>query len=258
MTLVHDRRGTGEPLVLIHGVGSRWGIWKPVLDRLAAERDVISVDLPGFGDSPPDGTDPSILGQADRMERFFAEIGVERPHVAGNSMGGGITLELARRGSIRSATAVSPVGFWTDRERAFCQLSMRATAVLLEVLHPVAPRIVATPAGRLLFLQLFARPWRRDPDELMADADGALGAASFHPALDAFSDYRFERPEELRGVPVTVAWGTRDFLLIPRQAKRARRLLPWARHVSLTGLGHTPFNDDPEMCARVLLDGSAA
>jgi pimeloyl-ACP methyl ester carboxylesterase len=56
---------------------------------------------------------------------------------------------------------------------------------------------------------------------------------------------------------VTIAWGDRDRLLIPRQSQRARRLLPWANHVTLHGLGHAPFPDDPDVCARVLLQGSA-
>jgi pimeloyl-ACP methyl ester carboxylesterase len=60
---------------------------------------------------------PSVEAQAVRPEAFFVELGLERPHIAGSSMGGGIALELARRGSVRSVTGVSPVGFWTPRER---------------------------------------------------------------------------------------------------------------------------------------------
>ena len=80
-------------------------------------------------------------------------------------------------------------------------------------------------------------------------------APAFEPALAAFGPYRFAAGDELR-VPVTIAWGTRDALLIPRQAARARRLLPSARHVTLQGCGHVPFHDDPEAVAAVLLAGS--
>jgi pimeloyl-ACP methyl ester carboxylesterase len=258
VTLVHERRGAGEPLVLIHGVGSRWQIWEPVLDRLAAAHDVIAIDLPGFGRSPADGTEPTIEGQATRVERFFEEAGVERPHVAGNSMGGAIALELARRRSVQSATAVSPAGFWTDRELAFCQASLRASKAALRLLRPAIPALVATgPTRTALYSQLFARPWRLEVEAARGHAEALLDAASFDAALDAFSRYRFQRPEELDGVPVTIAWGDRDRLLIPRQALRARRLLPEAAHVTLQGLGHVPFSDDPEACARVLLAGAS-
>ena len=59
-------------------------------------------------------------------------------------------------------------------------------------------------------------------------------------------------------VPVTVAWGTRDRLLLPRQARRARRVMPRATHVWLQGCGHAPFADDPSQVAEVLLAGAAA
>jgi pimeloyl-ACP methyl ester carboxylesterase len=51
-SLNHYRGGEGEPLVLIHGIGSRWQMWEPVLEGLVAHRDVIALDLPGFGVSP--------------------------------------------------------------------------------------------------------------------------------------------------------------------------------------------------------------
>ena len=50
--LNHYRDGSGDALLLMHGIGSRWQVWIPVLDRLAAERTVIALDLPGFGESP--------------------------------------------------------------------------------------------------------------------------------------------------------------------------------------------------------------
>ena len=52
MKLHHIRQGAGEPLVLIHGLGGSIVVWKPVIDLLAAERDVVAIDLPGFGASP--------------------------------------------------------------------------------------------------------------------------------------------------------------------------------------------------------------
>jgi pimeloyl-ACP methyl ester carboxylesterase len=92
--------------------------------------------------------------------------------------------------------------------------------------------------------------------EAVAELEAFVDAPWVGPTLQAFGRYRFHDGEELRGVPVTVAWGTRDALLIPRQALRARRMLPGARHVALRGCGHLPFHDDPEAVAAVLLAGS--
>jgi pimeloyl-ACP methyl ester carboxylesterase len=256
--LVYDRRGSGEPLVLVHGIGSRWQVWEPVLDRLARELEVVAIDLPGFGDSPPDGTPATVEGQAARVAGLFDELGLERPHVAGNSMGGGIALQLARLGAVRSATAISPVGFWSRRERAFAQATLRSSRGLARTLPPEVRRTIASsPVLRTpFFWQDFAKPWRLGREEADATIEAFGRAPRFDAALAAFGDHVFHDAEELRPIPVTVAWGDRDLLLLHRQSRRARRVLPWARHVTLHGCGHVPFHDDPEQVAAVLLAGT--
>lgn len=257
--LTYDRRGDGEPLVLVHGIGSRWQVWEPVLDALATRHDVIALDLPGFGASRPlpPGVEPDVPGLASAVESFCAALGLERPHVAGNSMGGAIALELARRGTVRSATAVSPAGFWTAGERVFAQRSLRLARELARRGRPALPALVRTPVGRtLLFGQTFAKPWRLTPQEAIDTVDAFVGASAFDAAMDRFTGYR--APTEHDGVPVTVAWGDKDRLLLYRQAARARRRMPRARHVTLPGCGHAPFHDDPELVASVLLAGAAA
>jgi pimeloyl-ACP methyl ester carboxylesterase len=257
MAIAFDSHGTGAPLVLLHGIGSQRGMWTPVVKALARQRRVIVVDIPGFAASGAEPVDPTPAGFTTRMEQWFAEQGLDRPHVAGNSMGGGLALELARRGSVASATALSPVGFWTPRELAFAQRSLRASRAIVRRLRPAVPALTRTAAGRTAMLaQVYGRPWRLSPDDAQAVIDAFLDAPAFEPALEAFGHYRFGAGDELRGVPVTIGWGTRDALLIPRQAARARRLLPWAQHVALRGCGHVPCHDDPEAVAAVLLAGS--
>ena len=108
--LNYERRGAGPPLVLLHGIGHRWQAWEPVLDRLAAKHDVIAVDLPGFGKSAPLDGPSGIAEIAAALTAFFGQLGLDRPHVAGNSLGGAIALELAAGGHVSSATALSPAG----------------------------------------------------------------------------------------------------------------------------------------------------
>ncbi len=259
MSLNHVRRGSGEPLVLVHGIGSQWRIWEPVLDALAADFDVIALDLPGFGQTPPDGTGPTVQAQAERVERFFDELDLGRPHVAGNSMGGAIALELARRGTVASATAISPAGFWTGRERAFCQASLSSSRRLLGLIAPVVPTLLRSPAGRTMLLgQLVARPWRMDGEAAIDHLELLRSAPNFDACAAAFDRYTFHDAHELQGVPVTVAWGDYDFLLLTRQRDRARKVLPWARHVALPNCGHAPFSDDPELLAKVIAAGARA
>jgi pimeloyl-ACP methyl ester carboxylesterase len=258
VSLVFDRRGAGPPLVLVHGHGSHWRAWEPILDRLAAEHDVIALDLPGFGTSPPDGTIASIGGFAHRLEAFFAELDLGRPAVSGFSMGGAIALELARRGTVSSSVAFCPAGFWTPGERRWCAGSLRRARHLGGMLPPaVAERMAQSPVARTLFMaQFVARPWRMAPEALVAAVDAQVNAPLFEQGLRHFDSHVFHDAEQLRGVPVTVAWGDRDYLLLSRQAARARRVLPWAQHVTLRGCGHVPFSDDPEACAAAILQGS--
>jgi pimeloyl-ACP methyl ester carboxylesterase len=259
MTLVHHRAGAGEPLVLVHGIGSRLQCWDPVIGHLARTHEVIAVDLPGFGASAPDGSEPTVTGLASRLRAFFAELELERPHVAGNSMGGGIALELARRGAVRSATAVSPIGFWNASERRYCQQLLKTLRAALDALRPSLPKLVAHPALRAaLFAVVFGKPWRAAPAACLGDVDALLTSASFDAALSSFSNHRAPAPDELRAIPVTIAWGTRDALLFPWQAQRARRALPWAEHRWLRGCGHIPFGDDPSQCAQALLAATTA
>ena len=259
--LEHQRTGAGEPLVLLHGIGHHWQGWRPVMARLRDEFDVIAADTPGFGRSAPlpAAAGTRLEAYVDAVEAFFAELGLERPHVAGNSMGGGIALELARRGAVRSATAISPVGFWTPRERAWCQGVLGFFGGMPRPARPVLRTLARTAAGReALFGIVFARPARLPGEEAVSLLDDLWASSAFAPTLAAFSAYTFHDADELRPTPVTVAWGTRDRLLLFRQAARARRALPWARHVTLGGLGHTPFSDDPGVVAAVVRAGARA
>ncbi len=251
--LSHVRQGAGEPLVLIHGIGSQWQAWTPVLALLARERDVVALDLPGFGASAPLAGEVSLGTLAGAVSELVFELGLRRPHVAGNSLGGAIAFELAHRGDARSVTALSPLGFARGREVTFARRSLAGSRALARGLAPATGALLATGAGRaLLQSQFFARPWRVPA----ADAVAATRNLATWPGFDATLPLLGTAQRGDLGVPVTIAWGARDRLLIPRQAARARHAMPGARHLWLDGCGHVPTWDDPEQVAAVLLAGS--
>lgn len=259
MNVVFERRGEGPPLVLLHGIGHRWQAWEPVLDRLAAERDVIALDLPGFGASPPlpTGTKYDIDTAMRGLAEFFAELDLVRPHVAGNSLGGLFALEAANRGLVSSATALSPAGFFTSFQLGFTSVSLRATRLGARVPGPVIRRLGSSPLRRkLMFGQIYGHPERLDLETLIADAAALRAARGFLPTLRAG---RRTGPftGTCDGVPVTIAWGTIDRLLRTSQAVRAQQRLPNARFVWLPDCGHVPMGDNPELVAKVLLEGSS-
>jgi pimeloyl-ACP methyl ester carboxylesterase len=258
----HHREGRGAPLLLLHGIGHHWQAYAPVLGDLVRDFDVLACDSPGFGRSPalPSGSRCDVAAYADAFAAWIGEQGLDRPHVVGNSMGGAIALELARSGVVRSATAISPAGFWTAAERRYCQATLGALAGLPRALRPAVVAAAGSPVGRTaLGAQLFARPWKVPAEEFRATLRDGWAAPAFGPALRAFDDYVFARGDELAGTPTSVLWGTRDGLLpYTLQAPRAVSALPAARHVPLPGLGHVPFTDDPGMCAAAIRRGVAA
>jgi pimeloyl-ACP methyl ester carboxylesterase len=259
MELDHHRGGSGEPLVLIHGIGHTWRGWKPMLPLLERSFDVLAVDLPGFGKSPPlpSGTDPTPEALADAVEAAMDNAGFDRAVICGNSLGGWISLELARRGRATSVVAISPAGLQHKREKGWGRnilLGMRWAAQNA----PAPERLLRTRLGCALFAgPVVARPLRLDPHDfpevlrLFADAPGFLDTLP----------HTFEgQPKGLDqiDVPVMILWGTRDLLLLSRQGKRFERLIPNAELRYLDGLGHTPMSDDPELLAELVATTSRA
>ncbi|MDQ2895635.1 MAG: alpha/beta fold hydrolase [Actinomycetota bacterium] len=257
-SLVYDRRGHGDPLVLIHGIGSRWQIWEPVLGGLEPHRDVIALDLPGFGASPmpTPGTPAGVDSLVRLVGAFLTELGIERPHVAGNSLGGLVVLEMARRGLVRSATALSPAGFATRAETLAARANLRLSLAVSRRLAARADRLLRSRAARrVAFSATVAHPTRMSPADAAANLRGLAHAPWFEATLSTVGPMAFSGGGAI-AVPVTIGWGRKDRLLLPRQARRAAREIPHARIVMLADCGHVPTYDDPALVTRVLLEGS--
>ncbi|HEY2240146.1 MAG TPA: alpha/beta hydrolase [Streptosporangiaceae bacterium] len=259
MTLAYDRVGSGPPLVLLHGVGHRRQAWNAVVPLLRNRRELIMVDLPGHGESPPfrpDGREP-VQAMAEEVIAFLAELGLDRPHLAGNSLGGALALIAASEGHAATVTGLSPAGFWAHRRQfTYAKAIFKTMEVTGAGIRSSAPRLARSTAGRaLLFAAVVSRPSRLSAEQALGDTQAFMRA---RPTVDTIlADplwFTAPIPEQ---IPVTIAWGTKDRLLLPSQAEVARRQLPHARHVPLPGCGHVPMTDDPALVAQVLLDGSA-
>ena len=247
------RGGSGEPLVLVHGIGHTWRGWKPMLPLLEPSFDVLAPDLPGFGHSPPlpDAQPPTAEALADAVEREMDAAGFSTAHLAGNSLGGWIVLELARRGRARTVTAISPAGLPLPREMAWGRallLGMRWAARN----SPAPEALLRNPVGRtLLGGPAFGKPWRADPADMVEQAElfgNAPGMLSTFEALEGRQPLGLTTLD----VPVLLLWGTKDLILLPRQGRRFERLIPGAELRYLKGLGHTPMSDDPEVLSNAI------
>lgn len=253
--LVHDRAGSGEPVVLIHGIGHRRQAWKPVFDQLAESYDVIALDLSGFGESAPYARGESYdMDNACRdLAANFAEWGIERPHVVGNSLGGAISLELAARGLVSSATVLSPAGFFGPLDRAWALSALLGLWGAAHVPDVVLRQLTRSASARwAIGYLLYAHPGRHDAATTYGDAVAMKRARAFLPTIRAGITYELDATSI--SVPVTVAWGTLDRLLPYRsQAPTAERRLPDAHHVALPDCGHVPMADDLDLVVAVVL-----
>jgi len=256
--LAYERLGAGPPLVLLHGIGHRRQAWRPVLNQLAPHRDLILVDLPGHGQSPPLETAGRSVPRAliDQIIGLLDDLGLDRPHLAGSSLGGRLALEAAATGRAASATALSPAGFWAnDRELAYARAVSRIMQTAGQLIRPFAPKVTRSRTGRaLIYAWVVSKPYQISPEQARDDIAAFLAArTTMNAILAAAVPFTGAIPA---GVPVTIAWGMRDRLLSPRQALVAKLRLPQARLVPLPGCGHVPMTDDPQLVAKVLLRGS--
>ena len=137
-----ERRGEGPPLLLMHGLGSSLRIWDPVRPLLEKRMDVIALDLPGHGGSPaplPQASSPKALTLT--VAAFLDRLGIQTAHLAGDSLGGWLALELAKIGRARSVTALSWAGLWRRRTPTYNVITFytyRAIGSLIEV-HASVP-----------------------------------------------------------------------------------------------------------------------
>jgi pimeloyl-ACP methyl ester carboxylesterase len=253
------RRGAGKPLLLVHGLGSSTRNWDPVMPALAAHREVVAVDLPGFGTSPPLGGAVTIATLTDAVEGFISDEGLDEVDVVGSSMGARMVLEMARRGYRGTAVALAPGGFWSDAQQRAFGATIRASVALVRTIQPALPALSRSRVGRTALLAQFsARPWALPPDLVLTELRGFKTASSLDPALAALAKgpkQQGARQEELLG-KIVIGWGRQDRVTLPSQARTATERFPGAHLHMFDKCGHFPHWDQPEQTARLILDST--
>jgi pimeloyl-ACP methyl ester carboxylesterase len=243
-----DRTGDGPPLVLLHPLGADRRVWDPIVDRLSEVREVIALDLPGFGESPPlEDSMPTPKALAAAVARELAAIGLPRAHVAGNSLGGWVALELGLSGYALTITGIAPAGLWPQPLAPKSGTAQRLARSLLPLIGVAA----ANPAGRRLLLSSAVAHPGRVPRAQAAQLVRAYALApGFSEVNNAMRAGRFEGLERIR-CPVTLVWPDHD-RLIERP--------PWVpdriKNIVLPDSGHIPMWDAPTRLAELLIAAS--
>jgi pimeloyl-ACP methyl ester carboxylesterase len=249
-----ERRGAGPPLLLMHGLGSNLRMWDPVRPLLEAQMDVIALDLPGHGESPaplPQSSSPRALALA--VAAFLDRLGIQTAHLAGSSLGGWLALELAKIGRARSVTALSPAGLWRRRAPTYNVITFYTYRAIAHRLKFALPYLAGNPVTRTILLwQFFGRPWAMPPAAAMEVSNAFANASGFDAIFSATLQERFHGGSAI-DVPVSIAWGGRDVLLLPWLSRFRDELPSCTRWMTLRGCGHVPTFDDPQAVADVVL-----
>ncbi len=256
MPLHHVRCGSGKPQLLAHRLGSTWQSWNPVLNRLADAREVVALDLPAHGETPPTG-EATFAGLVEAVERFLRDENLDGVDAVGSSLGGRLVVELrpARAGrgdgDARSRRVLGEVGAHLPAHHARRRGSPGAAV-------PAAPAVAyrqrrqPRPAVRAVL---------RASREALAGAGVAGGPLHGpEPGLRRTPARPRRRPgpggRAARGDPDAggIVWGDKDCVTLPAQAARAQQRFPDARLHRFSDCGHFPQWDQPDETVRLMVE----
>jgi pimeloyl-ACP methyl ester carboxylesterase len=251
--------GDEEPVVLVHGLGGQWQNWLENIPRLAQERRVLALDLPGFGLTPePSDGEISIPGYGRWVDAFCDQLGLGEVDMVGNSMGGFVVAEVAIQFPQRVSrlVLVSAAGITSaDAFHAPILTFGRVASALATNTAARHRQTASRPLGRHVALALVAR----HPRLLKADLayEGffkGTGKSGFDDALRACLNYDFrDRLGDVK-VPTLIVWGEKDSIIPVRDADEFERLIDDSRKVVMKDTGHIPMAERPEAFNDVLVD----
>ncbi|WP_432564443.1 alpha/beta fold hydrolase [Kineococcus sp. SYSU DK003] len=247
MRVRYCARGSGDPVLLLHGIGCSLEDFDEQVELLADRYRCWAVDLAGFGGSDPMPVPASVPRLGAFVAAFCAQAGLDGPvHVVGNSLGGAVALQFAvdHPARVRSLALADPAGFGRE-----------VTAALRVITVPFLARWLLTPSQESARRTL--RSVFHDRDLVTADRVARQDALNRRPhgtrvmhetarALGTVLGVRSRwRRDLLRGaacnpVPTLVVWGEQDEVLPVTHLRAARRALPHARTHVFPATGHMP------------------
>lgn len=244
---------------MVHGLGGSMRSWDTITAQLSLSRELILLDIPGHGASPPVPGRQTIAALADALTEFIESEGLGAVDLIGSSVGGRLVLELSRRGVGGNCVALDPGGFWQGWETRFFRTTIGASIRLVRWLQPVMPFLSRHAATRsLLLAQLSDRPWALAPDVVLTEMRTFAATSVFDDMVRELATGPLQAGTASTPGRVTIGWGRQDRLLLPRQANRAQAAFPNARLHWFESCGHFPHWDQPQETIRIILDTTAS
>lgn len=254
--------GSGTPLLLLHGIGGSWHIWKPVIQALEAHHRVYALTLPGHCEGPdhtPEG-DATVAGLADQIIGMMASRGVKSAHVAGNSLGGWLSIELARRGFARSVTALSPAGGWSQ-PAYFEQIRRRFRiffALMPIILFLASPFLRFAGFRKFLGKETMEHGDRMPADEFRYSLRAMVKSRAFLGLLRTMGRDGPMGAISPARVPIRIAWSECDHVIpFEKYGVHIMDSIAGAQKTIVRGAGHVPMYDEPEQVVAQILEVTA-
>jgi pimeloyl-ACP methyl ester carboxylesterase len=262
-----ELEGDGPPVLLLHGFADSADTWRATLDHLARTgRRALAVDLPGFGAASrlrPGPVLPQLDAFAAAAASSLAEEAGEAPVVAGNSLGGCVSLRLGERADLELAgiVPVAPAGLDHPGWFRIIESAPVVRALLVSPL-PLPERVVRGAVGVAYRQLAFARPAAATPQAVAAFTSHHRDRRAVARYLDTgrrlLEELRFPfRLEDVR-CPVLLVWGEQDRMVPSRGSRRILAALPETAYELFERCGHCPQLEAPDRFARLLLDFATA
>lgn len=253
-SLAYRRTGSGEPVVFVHGVTSNRFIWLPVIPYLENQWDTIAIDLLGCGDSDrPENAELTIKAQATHLLQFVDTIGLDRFHLVGHDVGGGISqiFAVCNPERLKTLTLVNTVAydFWpvqpviavrTPFLRQLAMATLNLGILRLIVGRGIYHKDRLTPELLAKFHNEVSAPKRR------------RGFLRFTRSLD--NKHLLEITDDLRklNVPTLIVRGNQDVYLSPEISNRLSQDISGSDLASVESAGHFIQIDQPEYLAELI------
>jgi len=251
-TIHFARMGRGPELVLLHGIGASLFIWRFLIQRLAQHFTVTALDLPGFGRSQKSlDADYGLEAQADRLIRFFDRLGINQAYLVGSSMGGTLSLLLAKNHPQRfqKVAALAPATNPSIVPRRLARILMRA---------PLTHKTLTPTTMRLILTRVISRHELIVPETVEAYLepylDQGVSVRTFLAAMELLGDPRL--PACFSGLEpnVLLLYGAQDRLVSAGSLARLQQHLQHSNLVVHPTAGHHMMEDDPDWTFDHLLE----
>lgn len=254
---VHYRdEGDGdEPLILLHGTGASLHTWDGWVDVLGYDFRVIRLDLPGFGlTGPAPGDDYTIQAYVDYLDRFAMALGLERFHLAGNSLGGEIAWNYAGRHPERvdRLVLIDAAGF-PGRERGNPSMVFRLARI------PIINKAMLGLTPRSLVEKSLAEVYG-DPSKITPDLVDRYFELSRRPGnrrafIERALDSEHDQNASLSDInqPTLIIWGAEDRWIPLSDGHGFAAGIANSRLIVYPGIGHLPMEELPGPSARAAM-----